>query len=135
MKTYILYGSPNDMDFMKPGKEYFTENNIEFEELVLSVHRNTDELLAWLKAFQASGEKAVIIAVAGLSAALPGFVAVKVDVPVIGVPVPGGPLNGVDALLSVVQCPGGVALGSVGLHKKAPLNAAMYAHKILAMAQ
>lgn len=135
MKTYILYGSPNDMDFMKPGKEYFTENNIEFEELVLSVHRNTDELLAWLKAFQASGEKAVIIAVAGLSAALPGFVAVKVDVPVIGVPVPCGPLNGVDALLSVIQCPGGVALGSVGLHKKAPLNAAMYAHKILAMAQ
>jgi 5-(carboxyamino)imidazole ribonucleotide mutase len=123
------------MDFMKPGKAYFTENNIEFEELVLSVHRNTDELLAWLKAFQASGEKAVIIAVAGLSAALPGFVAVKVDVPVIGVPVPCGPLNGVDALLSMVQCPGGVALGSVGLHKKAPLNAAMYAHKILAMAQ
>ena len=135
MKTYILYGSPNDMDFMKPGKAYFTENNIEFEELVLSVHRNTDELLAWLKAFQASGEKAVIIAVAGLSAALPGFVAVKVDVPVIGVPVPCGPLNGVDALLSMVQCPGGVAKGSVGLHKKAPLNAAMYAHKILAMAQ
>jgi 5-(carboxyamino)imidazole ribonucleotide mutase len=135
MKTYILYGSPNDMDFMNPGKAYFTENNIEFEELVLSVHRNTDELLAWLKAFQASGEKAVIIAVAGLSAALPGFVAVKVDVPVIGVPVPCGPLNGVDALLSVIQCPGGVALGSVGLHKKAPLNAAMYAHKILAMAQ
>lgn len=135
MKTYILYGSPNDMDFMKPGKTYFTENNIEFEELVLSVHRNTDELLAWLKAFQASGEKAVIIAVAGLSAALPGFVAVKVDVPVIGVPVPCGPLNGVDALLSMVQCPGGVAMGSVGLHKKAPLNAAMYAHKILAMAQ
>ncbi|MFT5124134.1 MAG: 5-(carboxyamino)imidazole ribonucleotide mutase [Kiritimatiellia bacterium] len=134
MKTYILYGSPNDKDFMNPGKEYFTANNIEFEELVLSVHRDTEELIAWLKAYNASGEKAVIIAVAGLSAGLPGFVAVKVDTPVIGVPVPCGPLNGVDALLAIVQCPGGVPLGSVGLHSKAPLNAAMFAHKILNMA-
>jgi 5-(carboxyamino)imidazole ribonucleotide mutase len=129
--VYIIYGSPNDMDFMKPGTTYLDEAGISYEEKVMSVHRNTDELLAWLKNFQASGEKSVIIAVAGLSAALPGFVAVKVDVPVIGVPVPGGPLNGIDALLSVVQCPGGVALGSVGLHSKAPLNAAMYAEKIL----
>ena len=135
MKVYIIYGSANDKEFMNCGKQYLENHEIEYEELVLSVHRNTDELLQWLKDFNASGEKAVIIAVAGLSAALPGFVAVKVDVPVIGVPVPCGPLNGIDALLSVVQCPGGVALGSVGLHSKAPINAAMYAHKILNMAK
>jgi 5-(carboxyamino)imidazole ribonucleotide mutase len=135
MKVIILYGSPNDMDFMKPGRDYLEEQGVPYEEKVLSVHRNTDELMAYLEAFNQSGEKAVILAVAGLSAALPGFVAVKVEVPVIGVPVPGGPLNGVDALLSVIQVPGGVPLAGVGLHKKAPLNACMYAHKILKLAE
>jgi 5-(carboxyamino)imidazole ribonucleotide mutase len=61
-------------------------------------------------------------------------VAVKTELPVIGVPVPGGPLNGVDALLSICQVPGGVPLGTVGLHSKAPLNACMYAHRILKLA-
>ena len=83
---------------------------------------------------ESSGEKAVILAIAGLSAALPGVVAVKTELPCIGVPVPGGPLNGVDALLAIVQVPGQVPVTSVGLHKKAPLNAAMYAHRILKLA-
>ena len=135
MKVIVIYGSANDQPFMKPGLDYLVEQSIPYEEHVLSVHRDTEELLAFLKAFNESGEKAVIIAVAGLSAALPGFVAVKVDVPFIGVPVPCGPLNGVDALLSIVQMPSGVPLGCVGLHKKAPINACMYAHKILDLAK
>jgi len=134
MKTYIIYGSANDKDFMNPARVYFEENGLEYEELVMSVHRNTDELIAWCKAFNDSGEKAVIITVAGLSAGLPGFVAVKANAPVIGVPVPCGPLNGVDALLAIVQCPGGVPLGSVGLHSKSGLNAAQYAHKMIQLA-
>ena len=101
---------------------------------MLSAHRDTYALLTYLKELDASGEKGVILAVAGLSAALPGLVAMKTELPVIGVPVPGGPLSGVDALLSIVQVPGGVPLGSVGLHKKAGLNACMFAHKILKLA-
>ena len=91
-------------------------------------------MIQWCKDFNASGEKAVIITVAGLSAGLPGFVAVKANAPVIGVPVPCGPLNGIDALLAIAQCPGGVPLGSVGLHSKSGLNAAMYAHKMITLA-
>ena len=83
---------------------------------------------------ESSGQPAVILAVAGLAAALPGVVAVKTELPVVGVPVPGGPLNGVDALLSICQVPGQVPLGTVGLHSKAPLNACMYAHRILKLA-
>ena len=134
MKVIIIYGSENDKPFMQPGREYLEGQGVAYEEKVLSAHRDTDALLAYLKKLGKSGEKGVILAVAGLSAALPGLVAMKTELPVIGVPVPGGPLNGIDALLSIVQVPGGVPLGSVGLHKKAPLNACMFAHKILKLA-
>ena len=134
MKVIILYGSENDKGFMGPGREYLEEQGLAYEEQVLSAHRDTDALIAYLTALEASGAPAVILAVAGLSAALPGLVAVKVTLPVIGVPVPGGPLAGVDALLSIVQCPGGVPVTSVGLHKKAPINACLCAHRILQLA-
>jgi len=80
-------------------------------------------------------EKVVIVAVAGLSAALPGVVAVKTEYPVVGVPVPCGPLNGIDALLAICQVPGQVPLGTVGLHSKSGLNACMFAHRILKLAE
>ncbi|MEM7385590.1 MAG: AIR carboxylase family protein [Verrucomicrobiota bacterium] len=134
MKVVIIYGSANDMKFMQIGKDYLAEQNVAFEEQVLSAHRNLPELMEYLDTLNKSGEKAVILAVAGLSAALPGVVAVKTDLPVVGVPVPGGPLNGVDALLAICQVPGQVPLGTVGLHSKAPLNACMYAHRILKLA-
>ncbi|NKB25305.1 MAG: AIR carboxylase family protein [Kiritimatiellae bacterium] len=135
MKVIILYGSENDKNFLQIGKDYLNQEQIPFEEKVLSVHRNFDELIVYLKDVQSQNEKVVFIAAAGLSAALPGVVAVKVDAPVIGVPVPGGPLNGIDALLSIAQVPGDVPVVTVGLHKKAPLNACMYAHKILKMGE
>ena len=91
-------------------------------------------LIDFLRALNESGEKAVILAVAGLAAALPGVVAVETELPCIGVPVPGGPLKGVDALLAICQVPGGVPVGTVGIHSKAPLNAAMYAYRILKFA-
>jgi len=134
MKVIIIYGSANDKDFMKVGKDYLAEQGVPFEEEVLSAHRNLPELMDYLDALNASGEKAVILAVAGLAAALPGVVAVKTELPCIGVPVPCGPLNGIDALLAICQVPGQVPLGTVGLHSKAPLNACMYAHRILKLA-
>lgn len=134
MKVIMIYGSENDKGFMQPARDYLDEVSLAYEETVLSAHRNLPELIEYLDALEKSGEKAVILAIAGLSAALPGVVAVKTELPCIGVPVPGGPLNGIDALLAIVQVPGQVPVTSVGLHKKAPLNAAMYAHRILKLA-
>ena len=134
MKVIMIYGSENDKGYMQPARDYLEEVSLAYEEVVLSAHRNLPELIDYLDALESSGEKAVILAIAGLSTALPGVVAVKTELPCIGVPVPGGPLNGVDALLAIVQVPGQVPVTSVGLHKKAPLNAAMYAHRILKLA-
>lgn len=125
----MIYGSANDQAFMKPGKDYLEEQGIDYEEQVLSAHRNLPELIEYLDNLK--DEKAVILAIAGLSAALPGVVGVKTELPVIGVPVPGGPLNGIDALLAIAQLPGGVPVTTVGLHSKAGLNACMAAHRIL----
>ena len=127
----MIYGSANDVPFMEPAREYLNSAEVKYEETVLSAHRNLSELIEYLGKLEESGEKAVILAIAGLAAALPGVVVMKTSLPVIGVPVPGGPLNGIDALLSISQLPGGVPATTVGLHKKAPLNAAMAAHRIL----
>ncbi len=135
MKVITIYGSQSDLPFMEPAREYFAANNVEHEEVVYSAHRNLPELVKYLEDLEASGEKAVILAVAGLSAALPGVVVMSCSLPVIGVPVPGGPLNGIDALLAITQVPGGVPCTSVGLHKKTPVNAAMAAHRILKLAE
>lgn len=134
MKVYLIYGSANDMPFMEPAREYLTEQGVDYVEEVLSAHRNLSELIEFLAKLEESGEKGVILAIAGLAAALPGVVVMKTSLPVIGVPVPGGPLNGIDALLSISQLPGQVPATTVGLHKKAPLNAAMAAHRILKLA-
>ena len=134
MKVIIIYGSASDIPFMEPAREYLTKENVAIEEQVLSAHRDLPKLIDYLKKLDESHEKAVILAVAGLSAALPGVVVMSCSLPVIGVPVPGGPLNGIDALLAISQVPGGVPCTTVGLHKKSPINAAMAAHRILQLA-
>ena len=135
MKVVMIYGSANDQDFMKPGRDYLEEQKVAYSEHVLSAHRNLPELMDFLAELDKSDEKIVILAIAGLSAALPGVVAVKTKFPVVGVPVPCGPLNGIDALLSISQLPGGVPCTTVGLHSKAGLNACMFAHRILKLAE
>lgn len=134
MKAIIIYGSKSDLEFMKPARDYFSEQAVEYEEVVYSAHRDLPQLLEYLKSLEASKTQAVLLCVAGLSAALPGVVVMNTELPVIGVPVPCGPLNGVDALLAISQLPGGVPATTVGLHKKTPLNAAMAAHRILKLA-
>ena len=134
MKAILIYGSENDKPFMEPARVYFDGEDVAYDEVVLSAHRNLSELITYLAKLEESGEKGVILAIAGLAAALPGVVVMKTSLPVIGVPVPGGPLNGVDALLSISQLPGGVPATTVGLHSKAPMNAAMAAHRIMKLA-
>ncbi|RPJ05062.1 MAG: AIR carboxylase family protein, partial [Spirochaetaceae bacterium] len=98
--------------------------------------RNLDELLEFLK--KREKDFSVIIACAGLSAALPGIVAAKVKLPVIGVPLVAGPLAGIDALLSIIQLPKGVpvaTMATMGLGKQGILNAVLFAERILALAK
>ncbi len=135
MKVIIIYGSASDQAFMQPGRDYMDKEKVAYEERVLSAHRNHAELGEYLVELNASKQKIVIVAVAGLSAALPGVVCVQTEYPVVGVPVPCGPLNGIDALLSISQLPGGVPVGTIGLHSKAGLNACMFAHRILKLAE
>ena len=130
-KVIVIYGSANDKPFMEPAREYLKKHQLDYQEEVLSAHRNLSQLIDFLERLEEKPQKVVILAVAGLSAALPGVVVMKTSYPVIGVPVVGGPLNGVDALLAISQVPGEVPCTTVGLHKKAPLNAAMAAHRIL----
>ena len=66
MKVIVIYGSPNDKPFMEPAREYFAQENVPYEETVLSAHRDLPELIRFLGDLEASGEKAVILAVAGL---------------------------------------------------------------------
>lgn len=135
MKVITILGSKSDLPFMEPARAYFNEQGVEHEEVVLSAHRDLPELVDYLKGLEESGTKAVLLCVAGLSAALPGVVVMNTSLPVIGVPVPCGPLNGIDALLAISQLPGGVPATTVGLHSKAPLNAAQAAHRIIQLAK
>lgn len=135
MKVITIYGSKSDLPFMEPARTYFLENNVEHEEVIYSAHRDLPALIEYLKELEANKTKAVLLCVAGLSAALPGVVVMNTELPVIGIPVPCGPLNGVDALLAISQLPGGVPATTVGLHKKTPINAAMAAHRIIKLAE
>jgi 5-(carboxyamino)imidazole ribonucleotide mutase len=126
----VVMGSISDLDKVQPALDLFSKFNVPFEVSVISAHRNPDVL----KEYAASAEQRavkVLIAAAGLSAALPGVLASFTVLPVIGLPVASGTLGGVDALLSTIQMPPGVPVGSVGID--AGRNAALFALRILAI--
>ena len=106
------------------------EYGVSYEENVLSAHRQPEKTADYAGSAKSRGIK-VIIAGAGLSAALPGVVAAHTTLPVIGVPIAGGPLNGVDALYSIVQMPKGIPVATVGISNAK--NAALLAVAILAV--
>src|SRR6266851_4449229 len=121
----ILMGSESDREIAKKAETVLEKFGVAFETKVMSSHRNHKELDAFLEGSRAD----VFIAIAGLSAALPGFVASVTTRPVIGVPV-SGKLN-LDSILSIVQLPPGVPVGTVGLDNGT--NAALMAAEILAL--
>ena len=129
-KIAIVVGSESDLPYVAAAEEVLKENQTPYEIKVLSAHRKPDETAEFSRKAAGRGIK-VIIAAAGLSAALPGFIASHTTLPVIGIPVVTGPLNGVDALLSILQMPSGVPLATVGLGKQGPKNAALLALRIL----
>jgi 5-(carboxyamino)imidazole ribonucleotide mutase len=127
-KVAIVMGSKSDQAVADKAIKVLEEYNIPFEVKVISAHRNPEALDRYLK----ESDVAVIIAIAGLSAALPGIIASKTEKPVIGVPV-SGPLMGMDALLSMVQMPSGIPVGVVGIDNGE--NAALLALRILKLIQ
>ncbi|MHA2039515.1 MAG: 5-(carboxyamino)imidazole ribonucleotide mutase [Promethearchaeota archaeon] len=120
----IIAGSTSDKEVYKKTEKILNENNIKYDFQILSAHRNPKELDDYIN----SCDSLIYIAVAGLSAALPGVIASKTDKPVIGVPV-SAKLGGLDALLSIVQMPPGVPVASVGIDRGE--NAAHLAIRIL----
>lgn len=127
----IIAGSNSDEAFVEQGLKICNELKIDYEFKIFSAHRNLEELLEYLETIEKNGETKVIVAVAGLSAALPGVVAAKVKLPVIGVPVDCGPLNGVDALLSIAQMPKGVPVATMAIGKAGMINSIYFAKRIL----
>jgi 5-(carboxyamino)imidazole ribonucleotide mutase len=120
----VISGSASDAAITEKVKKVLTENNVSYDAQIISAHRDPDKLDAYIK----TSEVKVFIAIAGLSAALPGVIASKTDKPVIGVPV-SGTLNGLDALLAIAQMPKGVPVACVGVDNGE--NAAWLAIRIL----
>jgi 5-(carboxyamino)imidazole ribonucleotide mutase len=120
----IISGSSSDSAITDKVKKVFDEKKVAYDAQIISAHRDPDKLDAYIKTSNAK----IFIAIAGLSAALPGVIASKTDKPVIGVPV-SGTLNGLDALLAIAQMPKGVPVACVGVDNGE--NAAWLAIRIL----
>ena len=131
MKVAILMGSPNDKDKMAGAAEMLGRFGIEVDERVLSAHRNPAEVTAFARAARDDGF-AVMICGAGMAAHLAGVVAAHTTLPVIGVPLSGGAINGVDALYATVQMPKGIPVATVAIDGSA--NAGILAAEMLAIA-
>jgi 5-(carboxyamino)imidazole ribonucleotide mutase len=129
-KVGIIMGSASDIPIVEKGVQVFDELKIPFEVAIASAHRTPGDVANYAKNAKIRGIE-VIIAVAGLSAALPGVVAAETTLPVIGVPVKGGALDGLDALLSITQMPPGVPVASTGLN--GAKNACLMAARIIAV--
>jgi 5-(carboxyamino)imidazole ribonucleotide mutase len=123
-------GSESDANLMKPALQALEQLGIEYEVSIISAHRTPEKARQYGQSAQKRGIE-VIIAGAGMAAYLPGVLASWTTIPVIGVPLPSGDLKGVDALLSIVQMPGGVPVASVGIG--GAKNAAYFAAGILAL--
>ena len=130
----IIMGSRTDWSTLAPAAELLTTLGVPFEARVVSAHRTPDWMFEYASTAESRGLK-VIIAAAGGAAHLPGMVASKTLLPVLGVPVPATVLQGVDALLSIVQMPKGVAVGTLAIGEPGAANAALLAAEILALEQ
>lgn len=125
----IIMGSTSDLPVMEKAMDFLDEMEIPFEVNALSAHRTPQAVELFAREAKAKGIK-VIIAAAGMAAALPGVIAASTTIPVIGVPIK-GMLDGLDAMLSIIQMPPGIPVATVGVN--GALNAAILAAEILAL--
>ena len=128
----IIMGSKSDYEVMEECAKTLEKFGVKYEILVSSAHRSPDRTHEYVKNAEAKGSKLFICA-AGMAAHLAGVVASLTTKPVIGVPMKGGMLDGLDALLSTVQMPGGMPVATVAVGKAGAVNAAMLAIQILAI--
>ncbi|MFY4776999.1 5-(carboxyamino)imidazole ribonucleotide mutase [Metabacillus sp. RGM 3146] len=128
----VIMGSTSDWETMKHTCEVLDELSVSYEKKVVSAHRTPDYMFQYAEQARERGFK-VLIAGAGGAAHLPGMVASKTTLPVIGVPVQSKALNGLDSLLSIVQMPGGVPVATVAIGKAGAVNAGLLAAQILSI--
>lgn len=126
----IIMGSKSDLETMQEAMKVLEQLEISYEASVVSAHRTPDKMFEYAEAARNRGIK-VIIAGAGGAAHLPGMVAAKTTLPVIGVPVQSRALNGLDSLLSIVQMPGGIPVATVAIGKAGAKNAGLLAASML----
>ncbi|MCM8815764.1 MAG: 5-(carboxyamino)imidazole ribonucleotide mutase [Candidatus Omnitrophica bacterium] len=131
-KVALVVGSQNDLVFLDGAKEVFERFGVPYRIEVISAHRSLDKTIAFAESAKANGLK-VIIACAGMAAHLPGVIAAKTTLPVVGVPLPTSEIKGVDSLYSMVQMPSGVPVGTMAIGKAGVKNAAIFAIEILAL--
>lgn len=131
-KVGVIMGSTSDWETMKHACDILEELQVPYEKKVVSAHRTPDLMFDYAETARDRGIN-VIIAGAGGAAHLPGMVAAKTTLPVIGVPVQSKALNGLDSLLSIVQMPGGVPVATVAIGKAGATNAGLLAAQILSI--
>lgn len=129
-KVGVIMGSKSDWETMKHTCDILDELNVPYEKKVVSAHRTPDFMFEYAETAEERGLK-VIVAGAGGAAHLPGMVASKTLLPVIGIPIQSKALNGMDSLLSIVQMPGGVPVATVSIGKAGATNAGILAAQIL----
>jgi 5-(carboxyamino)imidazole ribonucleotide mutase len=130
-RVAVVMGSASDWPTMRRAVEVLEQFGVSHEAQVLSAHRMPDEMFAFAEAAEGRGVRA-IIAGAGGAAHLPGMLAAKTTVPVLGVPVPSRHLGGQDSLYSIVQMPGGVPVATFAIGEAGATNAALFAVAMLA---
>lgn len=131
-KISVIMGSTSDWETMKEACHILDEFGVSYEKKVVSAHRTPDLMFEYAQNARKKGIK-IIIAGAGGAAHLPGMVASKTTLPVIGVPVQSRTLNGLDSLLSIVQMPGGVPVATTAIGKAGAINAGLLAIQMLSM--
>ncbi|MFP4466183.1 MAG: 5-(carboxyamino)imidazole ribonucleotide mutase [Candidatus Goldiibacteriota bacterium] len=129
-KAAVIMGSDSDLKIMNEAVKILGKFGIEAGVSVASAHRTPDKVEKLVENWEKEGVE-VIIAGAGMAAHLAGVITAKTTLPVIGVPMPGGALNGVDALYSIVQMPKGVPVGCMAIGKAGAVNAGVFAAEIL----
>jgi len=128
----VLFGSKSDLKYWEESKKYLEYFDISSELKILSAHRTPDEVAIFAKEARNKGFR-IIIAGAGMAAHLAGALAAHTDLPVLGVPLPGGVMDGTDALLSTVQMPAGVPVATFAVGTAGLRNACVFAAQVLSL--
>ncbi len=130
----IFLGSDSDLPVMAETAVILEKAGVSYEFVIASAHRSISFVQQRVKELEAEGVK-IFIAAAGMAAALPGVISAETTLPVIGVPLDGSSLKGIDALYAIVQMPGGIPVATMAIGKAGAVNAAVFAVQILALSE